>query len=65
MEFSSGSWGSKAATYYNNLKNIKDTHWTELLNACSGAYVSEKEADKEYWANLFFKIITVPCLGMP
>ena len=41
-EFSSGSWGSKAA---NNLEKISKRRWAELLDACSGAHATAEEAD--------------------
>ena len=52
--FSSDSRGSKGTTYYNNLGNICDNHWEELLNVCSGAGTAAEDADGKYQSNLSF-----------
>lgn len=53
-DFSSDSWGPKAITYYNLLKNVDENRWEDLLDACSGAGTAAEDADEEYQANLSF-----------
>jgi hypothetical protein len=53
-DFSSGSWGSKVASYYKNLGNIDETRWKELLEACSSGSITTDDTHEEYQANLSF-----------
>lgn len=51
---SSDSWGQKGTTTYNNLRNICDNCWKELLDVWSGAGTAAEDTDGEYQVNLFF-----------